>query len=227
MLLGSQARGDAHEHSDVDLVALGDGPDYVLRQVHDVLMSVSWRTPDAVRRSFADPSEAGGAVPGWRSGEILHDADGTLALLVDEARRWRWNDIETRRRTWVAAQATGWAEEVHRLVGSLMLGRARAAAVNRNLLATHLPMVAAVHMQILYESENRLYDLVGEAMGERWRNCHDAALGLHGEDLNSSSRAALGLYSLLAPEVDSYLSIEQRAVVSASAMLAESERHAA
>jgi hypothetical protein len=220
LLLGSQVRGDAHEHSDVNLVALGAGPDYVLRQVHELLMSVSWRTPAEVLAAFADPREAGGAVPGWRSALILHDAEGELATLVDAARSWQWRDIEAARQAWVATQVTGHAEEVHRLVGSLAMGRRTSAAVNRNLLATQLPMIAAVHQRILYDSEHRLFDLVATAMGPRWRQSQDAALALHAEALGESCRAALDLYTLLAPAVDDYLAPDQRAVVTAAAHLA-------
>jgi hypothetical protein len=220
LLLGSQVRGDAHEHSDVNLVALGSGPDYLLRQVNDTLMSVSWRTQEKVLAAFANPREAGGAVPGWRSAVILHDADRELATLVEAACGWRWSDIEGRRRAWIADQVTIHAEEVHRLVGSLALGRRTSAAVNRNLLATQLPMIAAVHGQILYDSEHRLFDLVAEAMGDRWLHAQQAALALHAEALDESCRAALDLYAMLTPIVDDYLNGEQRKVARSAADLA-------
>ena len=220
VLLGSQVRGDAHEHSDVNLVALGDGPDYMLRQVHELLMSVSWRTPAEVRAAFADPREAGGAVPGWRGALILYEPDRELAALVEAARNWTWADIEASRRTWIATEVTVHAEEVHRLVGSLAMGRRASAAANRNLLATQLPMIAAVHQQILYDSEHRLFDLVADAMGPRWQESQEAALALHAEALDESCRAALDLYALLAPAVEDYLAKDQRAVVTAAADLA-------
>jgi predicted nucleotidyltransferase len=220
LLLGSQVRGDAHEHSDVNLVALGNGPDYTLRQVHELLMSVSWRTADEVLDAFANPREAGGAVPGWRSALILHDADGELATLVEAARGWRWSDIEDRRRGWIANQVTIHAEQVNRLVGSLAMGRQTSAAVSRNLLATQLPIIAAVHRQILYDSEHRLFDLVAGAMGERWQRSQEASLALRAEALDESCRAALDLYAMLTPAVDDYLTPDQRAVATAAAELA-------
>jgi hypothetical protein len=228
LLLGSQVRGDTHEHSDVNLVALGEGPDYVvLRRVQQLLMSVSWRTPQNVLARFADPREAGGAVPGWRSALILHDADGELARLVEAARTWRWSDIEPARQEWIAAHVTAHAEEVHRLVGSLAMGRRMSAAVNRDLLVTQLPVIAAVHHRILYDSEHRLFDLVAAAMGPRWQQSQEAALALNAEPLDASCRAALELYALLAPAVDDYLAPDQRAVVTAAADLAWAAQRAA
>lgn len=227
VLLGSQVRGDVHEHSDVDLVALGSGPHYVLRNLDGLLLSVSWRSPDAVRAGYADPKVAGSAVPGWRGAVILHDAEGAAAELVAEAGAWRWSDIERRRRVWIAAHMTGRAEVVHRLVGSLAAGRQTAAAVARNRLATRLPVIAAVHHRILYESEYRLFDLVAEAMGPRWARSQSAALGLHAEPLAASCRAALELYALLAPCVEGHLTPEQHAVVASSAELAWAAQRAA
>ena len=220
VLLGSQVRGDAHEHSDVDLMALGTGADYMLRQVQDLLMSVSWRTPDSVRASFADPKTAGSAVPGWRSALVLHDADGVARALVDEACGWRWEDIDAQRRRWIGAQVTGRAEIVHRLVGSLASGRRASAGMSRNKLATRLPVIAAVHHRILCDSEYRLYDLVAAQMGPAWQRSQEAALALSGEPLQASCRAALELYALLAPVVDEYLNADQHAVVAAAAELA-------
>ncbi|GAA3397659.1 nucleotidyltransferase domain-containing protein [Cryptosporangium minutisporangium] len=227
VLLGSQSRGDAHEHSDVDLVALGSGPEYMHRQLGGLLMSVSWRTADAVRASFADPKLAGSTVPGWRAAVILHDAHGTANELSAEAGAWRWSDIEGPRVAWIAGQMTGRAEVVQRLVGSLAAGRRTSAAVTRNRLATRLPVVAAVHHRILYDSEHRLFDLVADAMGPSWRRSQDAALGLRGEQLADSCRAALGLYAQLAPVVEPYLNAEQLAVVRSAAELAWATQHAA
>ncbi|GAA0244394.1 hypothetical protein GCM10009539_32320 [Cryptosporangium japonicum] len=227
VLLGSQSRGDAHEHSDVDLVALGSGPEYTHRQLGGLLMSVSWRTADAVRGSFADPKLAGSTVPGWRGAVILHDSEGRANELVAEAGAWRWSDIEGPRRAWIAGQMTGRAEVVQRLVGSLAAGRRTSAAVTRNRLATRLPVVAAVHHRILYDSEHRLFDLVADAMGPSWRRSQDAALGLRGEQLPDSCRAALGLYAQLAPVVEPYLTPDQQAVVRSAAELAWAAQHAA
>jgi hypothetical protein len=227
VLLGSQSRGDVHEHSDVDLVALGTGPEYTHRSLGGLLMSVSWRTADAVRASFADPKLAGSTVPGWRAAVILHDADGIANELSEEAGAWRWSDIEGPRRDWIATQMTGRAEVVQRLVGSLAAGRRTSAAVSRNRLATRLPVVAAVHHRILYDSEHRLFDLVADAMGPSWRRSQDAALGLRGEKLTDSCRAALGLYAQLAPMVEPYLNPEELTVVRSAAELAWATQHAA
>lgn len=220
LLLGSQARGDADQGSDVNLVALGDGPTYSLRRSSQLLLSVSWRTLSRVRASFADPVEAGGAVPGWRSAVVLHDADGELSALIEYAKRWDWQIIEPARRSWIAAEMTSRAENVHRLVRSVTLQRNRSAAINRNTLASRLPLIAAVHQRLLYDSEHRLYDRLCETLGDGWGLDHDMALGLAETSAAYANRAALNLYRRLAPTVDEYLNADQRRVVQAASELA-------
>ena len=98
-----------------------------------------------------------------------------MASLIEEARAWSWGPIERRCDEWVAEQVTGYAEEVHKLVAALRNGNRPLAAVQRSLLA--------VHRRVLYGSENRLWDLVADAMGEGWSRTQSAALGLGGESL--------------------------------------------
>jgi hypothetical protein len=73
---------------------------------------------------------------------------------------------------WVAGETTALTEEVHKLVAALRAGQRTTAAVQRSVLTLRPAQVLAVHRRILYGSENRLWDLVAEAMGEdgAWRS---------------------------------------------------------
>jgi len=71
----------------------------------------------------------------------------------------------------------------------------------------------AVRRRILYGSENRLWVLVGEEMGEGWRRTQSAALGLGVEGLDETCRAALGLYALAAGDARDLFDARQRGVV--------------
>lgn len=113
----------------------------------------------------------------------------------------------------MAEQITGYAEEVHKLVAALRGGNASTAGAQRSLLAVRLGPVLAVHRRILYGSENRLWDLVSDAMGEKWRREQAAALGLGDETFDETCKAALRLYELAAGEVVSLLNESQRDVV--------------
>jgi Nucleotidyltransferase domain len=220
VLTGSQARGTATPESDVDLVAIGEGPDYDLDLRSGRLVSLSWRTAAAQRERFGLPRAAGQEVPAWRSAVIVADRAGIAAELQELARNWSWADIAIPAREWVAAELTGWAEEVHKLVAALRHGRPRVAAVQRNLLATHLAPVLAVHFRILADSENDLWDLVAAQAGESWRTAQDRALGAASEPLAISCRAALELYAIAADIAGDVLTGRQRPVVAAAIALA-------
>ena len=144
---------------------------------------------------------------------ILHDPEGLAASLVSEARDWNWGPLERRCDSWVAEQVTGYAEEVHKLVAALRHGIASTAAVQRALLAVRLAPVLAVRRRILYGSENRLWDLVSDAMGEEWRREQARALGLGDESFEETCRAALKLYEFAIVDTDPLLGERQREVV--------------
>jgi len=213
VLVGSVARGDALPTSDIDLIALGARQPPRLVVVDGWQVSVTWHTSDEVRRSFRRPADAGGAVPAWRGARILADPRGEAAHLRSEAHAWDWTLIDDEADDWVADQVTGFAEEVHRLVGQSGHGGARAAAVMRGLLATRLAVILAVHHRILYDSENRLWDLVAGVEGPQWTDAQDAALGVAEVTPERGERAALELYAATAARTGHLLDADQAAVV--------------
>ncbi|HEY9472604.1 MAG TPA: nucleotidyltransferase domain-containing protein [Mycobacteriales bacterium] len=221
VLVGSVARGDAHAASDIDLIALGEGPEYLLERAGGWLVSVSWRGADQVRTAFDSPADAGGVVPAWRGAVVLHDPTGLAAGLRCEALGWDWGRVSARCDRWVAEQVTGFAEEVHQLVGYLTGGRQLPAAVIRSVLAVRLPMVMAVHRRLFYDSESRLWDLVAEAEGIRWTVAQRQALALMPADEDEVSRAALEMYVMVARRVTPLLSPTQSSVVDGALELVE------
>lgn len=226
VLMGSWVRGDAHRESDLDVHAIGRGPLYRLERRGEFLVAVSWRTAASWRRAFRDPAAVGGAVPGWRRARILHDPRGVARRLKEEARRWTWARLGRRADAWAAEELTGYAEEVHRLVGSLALRRPWAAAVQRSVLALRMAPILAVRRRILYETENRLWDLVAAKMGPRWRRAQAAALGVGGEPLEEGCRAALELFAMAARDLGPLLDRRQKAVVARACEVADTRRRA-
>jgi predicted nucleotidyltransferase len=220
VLVGSHSRGDATAESDVDLLVIGDGPGYQLSLRESKLMAVSWRTEDQQRQRFMDPATAVTEIPGWRSGLILKDCDGIGEVLRREAIDWSWDRIEENACRWVAAELTGYAEEVHKLVAAVRYGRPRTAAVQRSLLAVHLPIAMAVHLRTLCASENVVWDTIADQMGEQWRARQDRALGLDTQAEPDSCLAALELYCQAVSTADHLFGERERDVVTEAVVLA-------
>ncbi|HKH11204.1 MAG TPA: hypothetical protein VKA73_08670 [Rubrobacter sp.] len=214
VLVGGHARGDAGPASEVDVLAVGRRTyAFRLERRGGLLVSVTSRSPEAYRRELAGPGSVCAAVPGWREAVVLHDPAGTAASLVEEALAWTWGPLEGRCDAWVAEEVCSLAEEVHKLSAALRGGRRATAAAQRSVLAVRLAGVMAVHRRILYGSENRLWDLVGEAMGEGWVMAQSVALGLDDEGFEETCRAALGLYGLAVDDVDHLFDERKQRVV--------------
>lgn len=212
-LTGSHARGEANEHSDLDLRVVGEGPDKKLKRHDEFLIAISWMTLDEHREAFDDPAEVGSVVPGWKSALILHDPHGTAAGLKKEAEDWDWDRVAEKADKWVAQEVTEYAEEIHTLLGNFEDDKPAAAAAERSQLAMHLAQVMSVQKRILYESENDLWDLVAEAMGGRYGELQKKALAQPEIDLEVSAGAARQLFAIAAAEVRELLDDDQREVV--------------
>ena len=213
VLFGSWVRNEAYKESDLDIHAVGRGSHYTLERCQGFLVSTSWATARQVRQTFKDPSQVGGVIPAWRNGLIIHDPHGIADALKQEAERWQWNSLGKHADRWVAEELTGYAEEVHRLVGNLQLRRRSAVSVQRSILAIRMAPILAVHHRILYETEHQLWDLVSERMGADWAQLQSAAFGEGGQSFEETCRASLNLYSSTAREVRHVLNQRQCRVV--------------
>jgi hypothetical protein len=210
VVAGSHARGDATELSDIDLYVIGSGPAYSLRVVRGRLVAVSWRSEDDERRALRQPASVGAVVPGWRAARILHDPGGVAEGLKRQAAAFDWSAISTACDEWVAEATIGYAEEVLKLVAAGRGDDRLLVAVQRSVLALRLPRIMGVHHRLLYDTENRLWHLVSQAMGDEWAAAQAAALGLSpGGD---ADRAALQLFSLAVKDVRPLLTPAQAAV---------------
>lgn len=214
VLVGSHARGDAGPDSDLDVLAIGPQTlSFRLERSGGLLVSMSSHPPEAYRREMVDPGSVGTAVPGWRKAVVLHDPEGTAGTLIEEAEAWTWEPLGRCCDGWVAEEITSLAEEVHKLATALRAGDHMKAAVQRSVLAVRPAQILAIHRRILYDSENRLWELVTDAMGEVWRRTQSAAFGLNGEPFGETCQAALRLYGLVAGETHFLLDERQRRVV--------------
>lgn len=196
VLMGSHVRGEAHEESDVDLTFIGRDEEGRLERRGNHLVSVYWRSAESVTKGFSNPAAVGGLVPAWRRSLIIHDPNGIAFKLKRHAESWQWDSIGSQCDRWVAEQISAYAEEVHRLVGSLRLGNMLAVADVRNALTGRLAWILAVHLRLLYDTDNKVLDLVGREMGDRWTALQAKAFGLGDESFRTTCEAALELYAV-------------------------------
>ncbi len=142
------------------------------------------------------------------------------AELRQAALEWDWSVVgDAACDAYVAEELTGLAEEVHKLVNLFESGNVRGAAVQRSLLSFRIGMILSVHLRLLYTTENILWDLVANALDERWRAAQDAAFGLSGESFAETCSAALDLYRLAAELILPLMDERQAAVVQAAVAL--------
>jgi len=220
LLFGSFARGDATPYSDLDLWALGSGlPRYEMRGGR--LVVVSWVMPEEARAQFSDPAAACQGAAAWRDARILYDPHGCAADIQRAAREWTWDALDSAAcDARVAREMAGFAEEVLKLASALQYHHATMAAVQRDVLALRLAGIMALHHRLLYNTENRLWDILAESLGDPWASVQARALGLTSPSFEDSCRAALELYALAARAARDLFTETQRAIVRHACTLA-------
>ncbi len=210
-LMGSHARGTAHALSDIDLYALGDGPEYVTQRRESWLVTVSWRTRDAVLESFSALPGCIQAVPGWRAARILSDPRGEGARLIEAASAWSWAQIPDPD-AWCAAELPGYAEEVQKLQAALSAKDDVSAAVWRNVLALRIAAIMAVRLRFLLMREEDQWPRVADTLGKSWSKAQRTALGLSDASFEETCHAAIDLYAMAVTALAPFMNVGQLAV---------------
>ncbi len=215
VLLGSFARGKPHAHSDIDLVVIGRGG-HTFERRDGFLVSIARGQAREELEDFRSPVAVGKVIPGWREAELLWDPHGIARRIQLRAKRWRWRRIAPAAARRVASDLTHRSENVHKMVGCFNAGDLTSAAIQQAVLAIFLPAAMAIHLRLLYRSENRLWNEVSRRMGPGWRRHQRRALGLGGEPLPVRCRSTLMLYRLAATRAWRALNATQREMVSAA-----------
>jgi hypothetical protein len=227
VVVGSHARGSARPTSDIDLFAVGDGPRERFERVRDHVVSVHWWTPEAARQRMQSPPNAVVAVRAWRDAIVIEDPHGIASELRREAQAWSWDRLAAEADAWAVDELVGWAEYVRKLVASLEDGRELDACAFRAETALKLGAILAVERRLVEESENGLWESIAEAGGPEWRRALESALGRAGDDVETSARAAVELYALLAEGIRDRLDEREREIVEAALGVARRSLRAA
>jgi len=209
VLVGSVARGDAHDLSDIDLICIGEEiPGYELVAHRGFLVSIQGKSTSQVRKDMLDPGVCAQAVPAWRTGRILLDKFGAAASLRTAARDWSWSLVEGSVERWAVETVTGFAEEAIKVVAAIHAKKEVLAATQASLIVLHLGPVMATYHGLLFSSENALWDSTGG--DPTW---FAGAKKVFGSDALTGARAALQLYRYAASTVAPLASARQREVI--------------
>ncbi|MEW6522374.1 MAG: nucleotidyltransferase domain-containing protein [Bacillota bacterium] len=208
-LTGSHARGDAVARSDVDLwrFARDLQEKQLAVEVHDDhLISITTTTIEACRRELLLPAKAIWAVTGLRQARVLVDRGGVLQGLIQQARDFRWEQLEDSARAYASRTLAELAEEAQKVMSGLSRGDHGRAAYGTLGLFLGLTEVMAVSKGVLIETENSYFEQVQDAVGicSPWTLQHRLAGGLRetpGQTVESRGLAALALYLLTADQM--------------------------
>ena len=160
-LTGSHARGDAGPDSDVDLWhflhSLPQDPvaRYTLRMVEGQLVSISLRRLAEEAALMRAPATAIAVVPGFRQMRALHDPQGALARVIDEARAFEWASLRSAAVLQAGHELCGNAEEVGKLLDAPAQGNEETALFWLNALIFGLLRALSLGLGLLIETENR------------------------------------------------------------------------
>jgi predicted nucleotidyltransferase len=212
LLTGSHARGQARPDSDVDLFAVGDGPQGWMEIADARLVAVYWWTPAEIRRRLMDPESALLTVRSLRDAVVIDDPTGVGAELQQEAREWTWEKIEREADAWVADKLVVWSEYLPKLRGALDAGRLMDAAAVRAQLTVQLAELFAVRRRLTEESENGFWETIADAGGPEWRSALERALAPDSDEA-AGADAASELFRMVAQDAEPLLDERQRAVV--------------
>lgn len=198
VLVGSWARGEAHEASDIDLWVVGRRGRHRTLERGGRMVSVKFSTVPDERKEMRNPGRLDGAIPGWQGARILRDPRGVAARLKSEARRFRWSSLRRARDAYLADQVAELGEEVAKLLRALETGERETASVQRNLLANRMAFLRVLPLERPWGTENGLWERAGRWAGANFRAAQSAALGTDGGTWEASCDGALRLYALTA-----------------------------
>ena len=170
-LTGSHARGDAGAHSDVDVwhfvhrLPADPFAAYTLRMVQGHLVSISVRRLADEAALMRAPVTAIAVVPGFRQMRLLHDPQGALARVIEEAQAFEWAMLQPVAAAYASYDLYGNAEEVGKLISALAQRDESMALFWLNALLPGMTRAMTLGMGLLMDTENRHFQQLQAAIG--------------------------------------------------------------
>ena len=199
VLVGSFARGDSDEYSDIDLHVIVDGvrPADRFERLNGLRrLSVNFVQRGHQEKILTEPKEAMWGILPARQARILHDPSGYYADLQRRAQAFTWAQVVEKAGPIISRHLAGLTEETHKVLGGLGRGNFEKAMYAASDLAPSLAHVSALANGALIPTENRYFSTVRAAEPDAiWGELLWQALGLNDEPLRPRLKAAARLYA--------------------------------
>lgn len=223
-LTGSHARGDANAHSDIDLWHfVNEMPDdpravYTLRMEEGWLVSVSLRVLAEEAALMRAPSTAIAVVPGFRQMRSLHDPQGELAQVIEEARNFPWDSLRAAAADRASYELCGNAEEVGKLLSALEQGDEAMGLFWLHAIIFGLLKATSLGLGLPVETENTQVQQLQQTVGvdSAWSRALREALGIPPAPAAPRVRSGLRLYQETAALLEGQICPDDQAVVDAT-----------
>ncbi|MCY3907229.1 MAG: hypothetical protein OXF63_08265 [Anaerolineaceae bacterium] len=223
-LTGSHARGDANAHSDIDLWhfvrQMPEDPRaaYRLRMLDGWLVSVSVRELAGEAALIRAPQTAIAVVPGFRQMRALHDPQGELAQVIEEARNFPWDSLRAAAADRAGYELCGNAEEVGKLLAALEQDADEMGLFWLHAMIFGLLNATTLGLGLLVETENTQVQRLQQTVGvdSAWSRALRQALGIPPAGAARRARAGLRLYRETAALLEGQLRPDDQAVVDAT-----------
>jgi hypothetical protein len=184
---GSYARGEAGIFSDVDILPLmrddAEVPGKSFYWDEGKLVSVSPKTGASIRQQMSRPEKAIWVVPGVRSCRVLLDKDGGLGEVIEEARTFRWEKLQSSADRYAAEDLVLAVEVAFKVLSALQRDEAAVSYAGAKLLSW-LTNIVAVQRGVLVETDHTYYEQVELSVGADsvWTSYHRIAAGISAGD---------------------------------------------
>jgi len=226
VLMGSYARGQAHQYSDVDLArftsAYGDGRSQEFRGlIADQLVVVNNLGPTAVNDIFTKPEIASSYLAGLRFARPLRDRNNTFADIQARAQAFTWDsDMQMKANQWASEALAGWSEDMRKGLAGLItndIGRLLSA---RFASSWGLSRIMQIQRGVLHTSGHDFYHAVSDAVGtgSEWVRLRRIAFAISGASdsaptLREQVVAGLQLYIETAQLLETALQPEDKPLI--------------
>jgi Nucleotidyltransferase domain len=171
VLMGSYARGEAHQYSDIDLArftsAHGDGRSKAFTGlIADRLVNVNDLGPAAVEEIFTKPDVASSYLAGLRFARPLRDHNDAFAHIQARAHAFTWDErMQQAANHWASEALAGWSEDMRKGLAGLVTNDIGQLLSARFASSWGLSHIMQVQRGVLMMSGHDFYDAVSNAVG--------------------------------------------------------------